>query len=211
MDERKVIQKKGSLLISRRAFLKGAGTGAATAAAMQAGLIRWDKAEAHVSEILPSVGRSTITLTVNGRKYRAEIENRLTLAELLRYEMGLTGTKVSCDRGECGACTVIMNGRKTYSCATLAVQADGADILTIEGLAKGNQLHPIQQAFIDNDAYQCGFCTCGHIMGVKDLLDRNPNPTAEEVRVNMSDHLCRCGAYQNIVKAALDAAKKLAS
>ncbi len=155
--------------------------------------------------------KKRVTLTVNGKPFDKVVDSRMTLAEFLREELGLTGTKVGCNRGECGGCTVILNGVPVYSCSVLAVEATGGEVLTIEGLAKGGTLHPIQEAFIEHDSLQCGYCTPGMIMSVKALLDRNSRPTEEDVRKAIDGNFCRCGSYPNIVKATLDAAEKLAS
>ncbi len=152
-----------------------------------------------------------VTLTVNGKLFDRLIDSRMTLAEFLREELDLTGTKVGCNRGECGGCTVILNGIPVYSCSVLAVEATGGEVLTIEGLAKGGRLHPIQEAFIEHDSLQCGYCTPGMIMSVKALLDRNSNPVEEDIRNAIDGNFCRCGSYPNIIKATLDAAEKLAS
>jgi len=153
--------------------------------------------------------RKHIALTVNGKKVERHIPSRMTLAELLREELDLTGTKVGCNRGECGSCTVILDGDPVLSCTVLAVEASGREVLTIEGLAPGGKLHPIQEAFVEHDALQCGYCTPGMIMSIKALLDRNPNPTEEDVRKSIDGNLCRCGSYPNIIKAALAASKKI--
>ncbi|HUL20167.1 MAG TPA: (2Fe-2S)-binding protein [Thermodesulfobacteriota bacterium] len=153
--------------------------------------------------------RKNITLTVNGKKVERHIAGRMTLAELLREELDLTGTKVGCNRGECGSCTVILDGDPVLSCTVLAVEASGRAVLTIEGLASQGKLHPIQEAFVEHDALQCGYCTPGMIMSIKALLDRNPNPTDEDVRRSIDGNLCRCGSYPNIIKAAIDASKKM--
>ncbi len=146
-----------------------------------------------------------ISLRLNGVARTVEIEDQVLLVELVR-SLGLTGTKVSCDTEVCGACTVLLDGRPVSACTTLALEADGRSVLTIEGLAKANQLHPLQQAFIDNFAFQCGFCTPGMILAAKALLDERPSPTAEEVRRWMEGNICRCTGYQSIVDAVLDAA-----
>jgi xanthine dehydrogenase YagT iron-sulfur-binding subunit len=157
-----------------------------------------------------SNSKKLIALTVNGRTVEAEVDQHMTLAELLREELDLTGTKVGCNRGECGSCTVIMDGMAVYSCTTLAVEAAGRNVLTIEGLPKGDRLHPLQEAFIDNDALQCGYCTPGMILSVKALLDKTPRPTEEEIRTAIDGNLCRCGSIPNVLKAALEAAGKIA-
>ena len=152
-----------------------------------------------------------LTLQVNGKKHEALVEPRRTLLDTLRQELALKGAKKGCDEGTCGSCTVLLNGRAVYSCLTLAVDCEGCNIETIEGLSENGELHPIQQAFIDQDGYQCGFCTPGQIMAVKALLDATPNPTPDAVRRAVSGNLCRCGAYPKIVQAAMAAANKKAS
>ena len=148
-----------------------------------------------------------IQVTVNGQGHRSEVEPRTLLVHYLREELGLTGTKVGCDTSQCGACVVMVNGSTVKSCTCLAVQADGAEITTIEGLAAPGDLHAVQQAFWDNHGLQCGFCTAGMIMTVVEMLQRNPHPTAEEVRDGLEGNLCRCTGYHNIVRAGLAAAE----
>jgi carbon-monoxide dehydrogenase small subunit len=148
-----------------------------------------------------------INLKVNGEIYEVAVEPRKTLLDIIRDDLGLTGTKKGCDQGECGSCTVIFNGKAVNSCLVLAVEAEGKDVLTIEGLAKGTKLHPIQEAFINHGAIQCGFCTPGMIMSAKVLLDKNPNPTEKEVRDAIGGNLCRCTGYVKIVEAILAATK----
>ena len=152
---------------------------------------------------------STISATVNGRTYKNEVEPRTLLVHYLRDQLNLTGTHVGCDTSQCGACTVLMNGISVKSCTVLAVQADGAEITTIEGLAKGAQLHPIQEGFWEKHGLQCGFCTPGMIMSAYDLLQNNPNPSEEEIRHGLEGNLCRCTGYHNIVKAVQYAAAKM--
>jgi carbon-monoxide dehydrogenase small subunit len=146
---------------------------------------------------------------VNGRSYEVRIEPHMTLVEVLRDKLDITGTKISCGAGECGACTVLIDGKPMLSCLTLAMTAREKNILTIEGLAKGNNLHPIQKAFIEHGAIQCGFCTPGMILATKALLDENPNPTREEVKKALAGNLCRCTGYVKIVDAVLAAAEKM--
>jgi len=150
-----------------------------------------------------------VTITVNGEKRTAEIEPRLLLAHLLRQGLKLTGTHTGCDTSNCGACTVLFDGKAIKSCTMLAVQADGHEVTTVEGLAGPSELHPIQEGFKDEHGLQCGFCTPGMMMAAKALLDENPDPTEEEVRWALSGNLCRCTGYQNIVKSVLWAAEKL--
>ena len=152
-----------------------------------------------------------ISVTINGSTYEHEVEPRTLLVQYIRETVGLTGTNIGCDTSSCGACTIHVDGESVKSCTVLAVQADGADITTIEGLADGDQLHPMQQAFHENHALQCGFCTPGMIMQSIDLLNDNPSPTEDEVRNGLEGNLCRCTGYQNIVKAVLAASKGGAS
>ena len=148
-----------------------------------------------------------IQVTVNGRTHQAEVEPRMLLVHFLREELGLTGTKIGCDTSQCGACVVQMNGVTVKSCTCLAVQANGANITTIEGLAQDGNLHAVQEAFWNNHGLQCGYCTAGMIMTVVELLQRNPNPTNQEIRDGLEGNICRCTGYQNIVKAARAAAE----
>ena len=150
-----------------------------------------------------------IRVTVNGQSHEAEVEPRTLLVHFLREDLGLTGTKIGCDTSQCGACVVMMNGSTVKSCTCLAVQADGADIGTIEGLAEQGNLHPIQEAFWDNHGLQCGYCTAGMIMTAVELLERNPHPTADQVRAGLEGNLCRCTGYQNIVKSVQAAAEQM--
>jgi len=151
-----------------------------------------------------------ISVTINGKKYQEEVEVRFHLADFIRQQLGLTGTHLGCEHGVCGACTILLNGQSARSCLMLAVQADGQEILTIEGIAPSeDELHPLQEAFRDNHGLQCGFCTPGMLTTLLEFLEKNPDPTEEEVRIAISGNLCRCTGYQGIVAAALDAAKRL--
>ncbi|HUU39933.1 MAG TPA: (2Fe-2S)-binding protein [Desulfatiglandales bacterium] len=150
-----------------------------------------------------------IELCVNGKKVQAEVEPWITLAEFLREELRLTGTKVGCNRAECGSCTVILDGDPVYSCSVLAVEAAGKEILTVEGLENNDRLHPLQEAFIEHDALQCGYCTPGMLMALKALLDKNPRPGESDIRDAIDGNFCRCGSYPNIISATLDASKEL--
>jgi len=195
---------KSKKKISRRKFLKGTGTvlAVATTAAAPPPL------EAQRNIVTdPSVPRTTIRVMVNGAERRVEVEDRWTVVELLRDHFELTGTKIGCDRGECGACTVLLDGKPVYSCSNLAVWADGRSIQTVEGLARNGKLDPLQQAFIDHDGPQCGFCTSGQIMSGKALLMRNSSPTEAQARRALSGNLCRCGNYNREVEAVMAAAK----
>jgi carbon-monoxide dehydrogenase small subunit len=142
-----------------------------------------------------------IRTTINGRTYELDVRPNMTLLDLLRDELGLTGTKRGCEVGECGACTVLMNGRAVNSCLILVPQIDSQEILTVEGLAEGEKLHPLQESFLDHDAVHCGFCTPGMLMSAKVLLDHSPEPSEEETRAAVSGNLCRCSGYQQIVDA----------
>lgn len=156
---------------------------------------------------LPTDGAIHIALNVNESTYNLLVEPRWSLLYVLREIIGLTGSKMGCDRGECGACTVLIDGVPRYSCLTLAVEAQGVEISTVEGLMKGEELGEVQQAFVDNDAFQCGYCTPGQIMAVEGLLRKIPEPSEDEIRTGCSGNLCRCGAYQNIFAAAEQSAK----
>jgi len=152
---------------------------------------------------------NNINMIVNNKQYEFSVSPNKTLLELLREDMGLTGTKEGCGLGECGACTIIMNGQTVNSCLVLAVEADGKEITTIEGLAEGEKLHPVQQAFVDEGGLQCGFCTPGMIMSSKALLDKNLNPTTEEIKRGIAGNLCRCTGYTKIFKSIETAAKMM--
>jgi len=147
-----------------------------------------------------------VAVTVNGRSREADVEPRLLLAYFLRDVLGLTGTNVGCDTSSCGACTVLLDGESVKSCTVLAVQADGCEVTTIEGLAEDGELHPVQQAFRERHALQCGFCTPGFVMAAVSLLQENPSPSAEEIRAGLEGNLCRCTGYHNIVEAVRAAA-----
>ncbi len=152
-----------------------------------------------------------ITMVVNGKPVRADVPPNMLLAEFLRQNLGLTGTHVGCDTSQCGACTIHMNGNSVKSCTTLAVQADGAHVTTIEGLSSGTDLHPVQAAFREAHGLQCGFCTPGMIMSSADLLQKNPNPSEPEIRTWLKGNICRCTGYHNIVKAVEMAADAMSS
>lgn len=187
--------------VTRRSFITTVGVGAAGVAALgQAAAEAETQPVAEASEML------RVTLAVNGRRHRLLVEPRWTLAFVLREKLGLTGTKVGCERGECGACTVLVDGQARYSCLTLAAEAEGHEVTSVEGLMRGEELGPVQQAFAEHDAFQCGYCTPGQVMAAEGLLRANPAPTRDEVRLGMSGNICRCGAYAHIVKAVERAA-----
>lgn len=187
---------------SRRDFLKISGITAAVPIVVGPSVVR--AAGADVAVYGP--GKTPIALTVNGKKVAAELEPRVTLLDALRDSFDLTGSKRVCDRAECGACTVLVDGKPMYSCSMLAIDAQGHRITTVEGVTQAERLHPLQQAFINNDAQQCGFCTPGFIVAGKALLDRHPNPTPEQVQRGLSGNFCRCGTYAGM--RAVFAARK---
>lgn len=199
--EPKECRCKGGM--TRRGFLKTIGAGTVAVAAATSPVAQ----TATAAEELEPEAMAKITLVVNGRKRRLLVEPRWSLLFVLREKLGLTGTKVGCDRGECGACTVLMDGQTRYACLTLAVEAKEHEITTLEGLMAGEKLGPVQQAFLENDGYQCGYCTPGQIVAVEGLLRANPAPSLAEIRRGVSGNLCRCGAYPNIFKSARRAAE----
>jgi len=187
--------------VSRRGFFTAVGAGAIGAATL-------GRAQAPPGAPAVATGEQvTVKLRVNGRTHRLLAEPRWTLLFVLRERLGLTGTKVGCDRGECGACTVLIDGQPRYACMTLALEAEGHEITTLEGLMRGEELGPVQQAFLEEDAFQCGYCTPGQIMAAEGLLRRTPEPTPAQVREGMSGNLCRCGAYSHILKAVKKASE----
>jgi xanthine dehydrogenase YagT iron-sulfur-binding subunit len=190
--------------MTRRSFIKGVGVGAAAAAAASGTLLALADAEAKEAK---AEEMQNLTLRVNGRSHRLLVEPRWSLLFVLREKIGLTGTKVGCERGECGACTVLINGVPRYACMTLALEAEGQEITTVEGLMDGEDLGPVQQAFVENDAFQCGYCTPGQIMAAEGLVRAGSPLTVEEIRKGMSGNLCRCGAYTHIFRAVEVAAK----
>jgi xanthine dehydrogenase YagT iron-sulfur-binding subunit len=187
--------------MTRRGFLELMGAGAAAAAASPG------RGAESATGVTDPIEVTRLKLLVNGRSHRLIVEPRWSLLFVLREKLGLTGTKVGCERGECGACTVLIDGQPRYACMTLAVEAVGKEITTLEGLMKGEDLGPVQQAFLEQDAFQCGYCTPGQIMAVEGLLRSNPHPSLEEIRRAVSGNLCRCGTYAHIFKAAQRAAE----
>jgi len=195
--------------LSRRDFLEGTGAALIVAGATPS----FAAAEEHaardadaVPQQAPAVPTTRITLTVNGTRHTVDAEDRWTLNELLRDHLGLTGSKIGCNRGECGACTVLLDGEPVYSCSTLAVWADGRSVRTVEGLESGGEISALQQAFIEHNAPQCGFCTPGQLMAATALLERNSSPSEDEVRHALAGNLCRCSNYNAIVEAVMAAA-----
>ena len=155
----------------------------------------------------PSVHTATITLQVNGQRHQLEVRHHWTLLDVLREQLDLTGAKRGCDRGECGSCTVLVDGKPLYACQMLAMQVGDRPVVTIESLAEGGRLDPVQQAFLENDGGQCGFCTPGFVMSARALLNANPHPTDEEIREALSGNLCRCNAYGRIIQSVRAAAE----
>lgn len=204
MEEKQRPEKK-ALRVSRRDFLaKGVGTGAVAATITTTS--PFSSASDSVSALPLAIKESNVQLEVNGRAYRLAVKSHWTLLDVLRKELGLTGTKMGCNRGHCGACTVIVDGLAVHACSLLAIGMEGKRIQTVEGLAEGGMLHPLQQAFSTHGGYQCGYCTSGQLMASKALLDKNPKPTREEIRRALSGNLCRCGAYPKILESVLAAA-----
>jgi len=192
--------------LSRRDFLKGASV------AVSSGLLITEAQAASspsAAEAVAGPGPVPITLKINGKPHKLNLEPRVTLLDALRDYLDLTGAKKVCDRGVCGACTVILDGKPVYACNLLAVQAEGHEIVTIEGLSRDGQLHPVMTAFVDHDAQQCGFCTPGFVVACKAFLDKHPNPTLDEVEEGLGGNLCRCGTYAGVRQAVLEAAKTM--
>ena len=192
--------------VSRRGFMQRAGMGGGV---LTAGLLEKKAAAAPAGEgKFAGPGAVPVTLRINGKTHRVNLEPRVTLLDALRDHLDLTGAKRVCDRATCGACTVILNGKSVYSCTVLAIDAQGKDIETIEGISSGKP-HPVSVAFVDHDAQQCGYCTPGFVMAAKAFLDHNPNPTYEEVKEGLCGNLCRCGTYVGVRHAVLEAAKTM--
>ena len=188
--------------VSRRNFLKTAGVGSLATAVTTVGVA---EVAAQSGPAALGPGDVPVTLMVNGKRLDLRIEPRVTLLNALRNRADLTGNKRVCDRGACGACTMIVDGRTVYSCSTLAIEVQGKQIRTVDGLANGATLHPVQQAFVDTDGLMCGFCTPGFVMATVALLERTPNPTAEQARKGLDGNICRCGTFVRIMEAAMKA------
>jgi xanthine dehydrogenase YagT iron-sulfur-binding subunit len=193
---------------SRRGFLKGAGVTAATSVIETANALTRDAKEALQADRVQGPDALPVKLHINGREHSVVIEPRDTLAQTLRDNLGLTGTKVVCDRGSCSACTVWIDKTPALACMTLAIDSTGREITTIEGLSHGATMHPVQAAFVKHDAMQCGFCTPGMVMSCAALLERNPKPTLNDVKHAVSGNLCRCGTYPKVFAATLDVARE---
>jgi aerobic-type carbon monoxide dehydrogenase small subunit (CoxS/CutS family) len=203
MDKSK---KKKHKTYTRRAFLEGMG-GGALGVTVVSRLLGKDSAQAKSEQgELATLAKKRITFIVNGKSVTLDVEPRETLLDVLRNELNLTGAKKTCDRAECGGCTVLLDDKPIYSCQDLAIRANGKRITTVEGLAEGKSLHPVQQAFINKDGYQCGFCTTGFIMASVALLNHNKTPSQEDIKSALSGNLCRCGNYAKMTQAVQDAA-----
>jgi xanthine dehydrogenase YagT iron-sulfur-binding subunit len=196
---------RGSRPVSRRSFLQGASA----AAAVTILATRDAPSQIQIDREIAGRPKTAIRLRVNGATFRLNVEASATLLDTLRDQLDLTGPKRVCDRGECGACTVLLDGQPIYACMKLAVDAQGHEITTVESLSAGGAMHPLQQAFVEHDATQCGFCTSGMVITLKALLDRNPDPSEHDVRAAIAGNLCKCGTYPKIFRATLDAAKTL--
>jgi xanthine dehydrogenase YagT iron-sulfur-binding subunit len=190
--------------LSRRDFLKISGVSAAAPLVAKASLLTAEAEDVAVQ----GPGKVPVKLSINGKSYSAQLEPRVTLLDALRDQFELTGAKRVCDRGTCGACTVLLDGKAAYSCSVLAIDAQNRQITTIEGLGGPGNMHPVQQAFVDNDAQQCGFCTPGFVVATKAFLDQHPNPTPEQIRHGLGGNFCRCGTYAGIRAAVMQAAGK---
>ena len=191
---------------SRRGFIRGVGLGSG---AVGTSLLEREAAAAPAPANVAGPGPVAITLTINGKPVNVTVEPRVTLLDAMRNYLNLTGAKRVCDRGTCGACTVILAGKTVYSCSVLAIDAQGKNIETIEGLATGNNLHPVSAAFVNHDGQQCGYCTSGFVMAAKGFIDKHPNPTMEDVKHGLGGNLCRCGTYMGIRQAVVEAAKEM--
>jgi aerobic-type carbon monoxide dehydrogenase small subunit (CoxS/CutS family) len=198
--------KSKSNEFTRRKFIKGVGTGLAATYAYSPGIAKITKKIEKKTEAFIE-GKQSLSLIVNDHPVKLMIKPEITLVELLRDHLELTGTKIGCNQGECGSCTVLVNDKAVYSCHILALDVADKNVVTVEGLMKGEELHPVQEAFIEHDGLQCGYCTPGQIMAAQALLIKNPKPDKEEVIEGMSGNICRCAAYPNIIKSVVAAAE----
>jgi len=198
-------KQKRKSAFSRRGFLQGLGAGTGV---LSTGILAEQEAQAAPAPV-SGPDAVSITLDINGKSYKATVEPRTTLLDALRNQLDFTGAKRVCDRGTCGACTVIVDKKVMYGCTILAIDAQGKKIETIEGLAPEGKMHPVSEAFWNNDAQQCGYCTPGFVVAAKGFLDRNPNPTYEQVKKGLGGNICRCGTYVGVRKAVLEAAKNM--
>ncbi len=200
------VRKTPKAGVSRRGFIRGVGIGGG---ALGTGILQPEADAAQAGGQLLGPGEVPVKLWVNGQQHDLKLEPRVTLLDALRNYLHYTGAKRVCDRGTCGACTVIVDGKAVYACTMLAIDAQGRNIVTVEGLSKGSELHPVMKAFVNHDAQQCGFCTPGFVVAAKSFLDANPKPTYEQVKDGLGGNLCRCGTYVGIRQAVLEAAKEM--
>ena len=218
MDRGHPEEQSGPFSVSRRSFIKGTGAGIAGAAVLGGTAVVDSTQEAAAQDGIQKMGPGPVpvTLSINGANRTVQLEPRTTLANALRgvghqplpVDQAYTGAKVACDRGSCGACTVLVDGKAVYSCMMLAIDAQGRKITTVEGLAQGEKLSAVQDAMVEKDGYQCGFCTPGMVMSLTGMLNEKPNPTLDDVKMAVSGNICRCGTYPRIFEAGLAAAKK---
>lgn len=199
-------EKPKKLNVSRRGFIRGVGIGTT---AVGAGVLDTKVVEAAPAGATTGPDEVPIVLKINGKPVKVSVEPRVTLLDAFRNRLAITGAKRVCDRGTCGACTVIMNGKTVYSCTVLAIDAQGKDIQTIEGIAPEGKLHPVSAAFVNQDGQQCGYCTPGFVMAAKGFLDHHPAPTYEQVERGLGGNLCRCGTYVGVRKAVLEASQNM--
>ncbi len=207
--QREKVTKRTAL--DRRSFMKGVGGGVVTTGTLASGITTVSKRESAAVESGTMIGPDTvlITLSVNGTVYETAAEPRETLLEVLRNRLEITGPKIICNRGSCGGCTVWLDGKPVYSCMMIAIEAEGREITTIEALSADGTLHPVQQAFIEEDALQCGFCTPGFVMSMAATLEENTTASLDEIKTGIAGHVCRCGSYTNIFNAAENAKRKM--
>lgn len=203
------VKKQKRKTFTRRDFIKGIGSGAIGATVAPRLIAKDSEIQKTEESFIPLLSKKKISFIVNEKKYTLEVQPNETLLHVLREKLNLTGVKKTCNRGECGGCTVLLDGKPVYSCLYLAVRADGKKITTVEGLAASGELHPIQQAFIDKDAYQCGFCTPGFILSSVALLEKNKSPGQQEIKEGLSGNICRCGNYFKIYEAVSVASKSM--
>lgn len=200
------VRKTPKAGFSRRGFIRGVGIGGS---ALGTGILQSEADAAQAGGNVAGPGEVPIKLRINGKEHDLKVEPRVTLLDALREHLDYTGAKRVCDRATCGACTVIVEGKAVYGCTTLAIDVQGKNIQTVEGLSNGSELHPVMKAFVNNDAQQCGFCTPGFVVAAKSFLDGNPNPTYDQVKDGLGGNLCRCGTYVGVRKAVLEAAKEM--
>ena len=198
-------QRRSGRDFSRRDFLRGSAAGAVAGGVLPGALRAEAAADAVSGTDVVGPGKVPLVLTINGRRHAADLEPRVTLLDALRDHLDLTGAKKVCDRATCGSCTVLLDGKPVYACSVLAIEAQGMEIVTVEGLGTPDDMHPVQASFVANDAQQCGYCTPGFVVACKAFLDANPHPTREEIERGLGGNLCRCGTYKGIEQVLLTA------